>query len=166
MHPHAWRAILAALADDRAREIYARIVLAQPVEDALAAIPAKRARRIVEALTAAGLVSPTPDGFDAVPDAFARALASAGSPPRREGVDRFLEEGRLVRMPARAGDRRAVLEHLGTRVLATGETLSEVEVNARLVEITDDVAGLRRALVDEGLISRTADGSAYSRTSE
>jgi hypothetical protein len=81
-------------------------------------------------------------------------------------VDRFLEEGRLVRMPARAGDRRAVLEHLGTRVLATGETLSEVEVNARLVEITDDVAGLRRALVDEGLISRTADGSAYSRTSE
>lgn len=32
----------------------------------------------------------------------------------------------------------------------------------RLAAITGDVAGLRRALVDEGLLTRTADGSAYA----
>ena len=164
MHENAWRAILAALADDRAREVYARIVLDQPVDECLAAIPAKKAHRIVEALTAAGLVARTPDGFEPVTSVFAQALASAGSPPRREGVDRFLEGGRLVGMPARAADRRAVLEHLATRLLTPDETITEVEINARLAEVTGDVAGLRRALVDEGLLARTSDGSAYSRT--
>lgn len=164
MHENAWRAILAALADDRAREVYARIVLDQPVDEFLAAIPAKKAHRIVEALTAAGLVLRTPDGFEPVASAFARALAAAGSPPRREGIHRFLEGGRLVGMPARAADRRAVLEHVATQLLTADETITEAEINARLAEVTGDVAGLRRALVDEGLLARTADGSAYSRT--
>lgn len=164
MHHNAWRAILAALADDRAREIYARIVLAQPIDEALSALPAKKAQRITESLAAAGLVSATAEGLVAVPDVFAGALASAGAPARREGVDRFLQDGRLIGMPARAADRRAVLEHLATRVLADGDTVSEAEINARLAEVTDDVAGLRRAFVDHALVVRTADGSAYSRT--
>lgn len=164
MHQNAWRAILAALADDRAREIYARIVLAQPDDEVLAALPAKKAQRVTESLTAAGLISVTADGFDVVPDVFARALASAGAPARREGVDRFLQDGRLIGMPARAADRRAVLEHLAVRVVSDDETVSEAEINARLAEVTDDVAGLRRALVDHGLLERAADGSAYSRT--
>ncbi|KTS65365.1 hypothetical protein NS206_04630 [Microbacterium testaceum] len=163
MHQNAWRAILAALADDRAREIYARIVLAQPIDEALATIPPKKAQRITESLTAAGLVSATAEGLVAVPDVFARALASASGPARREGVDRFLEDGRVVGMPARATDRQALLEHLATRVLAPGDTVSEAEINARLAGVTDDVAGLRRAFVDHGLLVRTADGSVYSR---
>jgi hypothetical protein len=162
MHQNAWRAVLAALADDRAREIYARIVLAQPIDEALATIPPKKAQRIAESLTAAGLVSATAEGLVPVSDVFARALASAGGPVRREGVDRFLEAGRLVRFPARAADRRALLEHVATRVLAAGDTVSEAEINGRLAEVTDDVAGLRRALVDEGLVARASDGSAYS----
>ncbi|WP_193752646.1 DUF2087 domain-containing protein [Microbacterium testaceum] len=85
------------------------------------------------------------------------------APARREGVDRFLEDGRVVGMPARATDRQALLEHLATRVLAPGDTVSEAEINARLAGVTDDVAGLRRAFVDHGLLVRTADGSVYSR---
>lgn len=164
MHHNTWRAILAALADDRAREVYARIVLTRQADEALSALPAKKSQRIMESLTAAGLVIATPEGLAAVPDAFARALASAGTSGRREGVERFLEDGRLVGMPARTADRRAVLEHLAARVLGVTETLSEAEINTRLADVTDDVAGLRRAFVDHALVVRTADGSAYSRT--
>ena len=164
MHQNAWRAILAALADDHAREIYAHIVLGQPVDAVLSAISPKKVERIIASLTSAGLVSATRDGWEVVPDAFGRALASAGTPARRKGVDRFLEGGRLVGMPARAADRRAVLEHLAARVLSDDETVSEAEINVRLADVTDDIAGLRRALVDHGLFARAADGSAYSRT--
>lgn len=41
MNENAWRATLATLADDRTRDIYARLVLRLPVDEALAALPAK-----------------------------------------------------------------------------------------------------------------------------
>jgi len=162
MSENAWRAIIAALSDERAREIYARIVLRQPVEEALDALPAKKARRIVDMLMRAGLAVREEQGYEAVTDVFTRALTAAGGPARAEGIDRFFAHGRLTSYPSRADDRHALLVHLASRVLDPGETIAEKDINQRLSEVTDDTARIRRALVDEGLITRTPSGSRYS----
>jgi hypothetical protein len=71
-------------------------------------------------------------------------------------VDTFVKDGRLVQMPARHAKRRIVLDAIAQR-FEIGTTYSETEVNAILRELYDDVAALRRYLVDEDFLSR-ADG--------
>jgi hypothetical protein len=44
--------------------------------------------------------------------------------------------------------------------------LTEKEVNERLASFADDVAVLRRHLVDVKFLERTRSGSEYARTSE
>jgi hypothetical protein len=73
----------------------------------------------------------------------------------------FDAQGRLVTVPARRGKRLVVLDHLAQR-FEPGERYSETEVNNRLREAHDDVAALRRYLVDEGFLSREA--GVYWRT--
>ncbi|WP_295840690.1 DUF2087 domain-containing protein [uncultured Microbacterium sp.] len=164
MNENAWRAVVAALADERARAVYARIVLQQDAEEEFAVMSPGKRRRVLGALEAAGLVIPSPDGgHRAVPDVFARTLASAPAAERPTGIGRFFVEGRLSVYPARDADRRAVLEHIASRLLAEGETVDEAGINERLSTITDDAASMRRYLVDAGLLVRTAAGTRYSR---
>ena len=74
----------------------------------------------------------------------------------------FLDaQGRLVTVPAKRAKRLVVLDHLAQR-FEPGERYSESEVNNRLREAHDDVAALRRYLVDEGFLSREA--GVYWRT--
>jgi len=162
MNENAWRAILAALSDDSAREIYARVVLGDPVAPVLAALAPSRARRVIVALTSAGLIVETAAGYDHSPTVFAEALAAAPRPARPSGVDRFFTDGRLTGYPSRAGDRREVLASVASRILAAGERLTEAEINERLSIVVEDVAAIRRYLVDEGLIERTRSGTEYA----
>jgi hypothetical protein len=67
----------------------------------------------------------------------------------------YLREGRLQTMPRRGARRRVVLDFLATR-FEPGVHYAESDVNAVLREYHDDVAALRRYLVDEGLLSREA----------
>lgn len=159
MTTNTWRAVVSALADDRARDVYARIVLAQPVDEAL---PGKR-RRVLDTLLSAGLISPDGAGWRTEPEVFRDALRSAPTAPRAAGIDRFLVDGRLAVYPSRAADRDAVLAHVVERVIEPGEILTERAVNDRLAAIVDDVAAMRRYLVDAGLLERSRDGAAYSR---
>ena len=82
---------------------------------------------------------------------------------RREQVLRtfFDDEGRLTSIPAKRAKRLVVLDHLAQR-FEPGERYPETEVNRRLREAHEDVAALRRYLVDEGFLSR--DGGIYWRT--
>lgn len=69
----------------------------------------------------------------------------------------FLDDGRLVRLPARWGRRRVVLEHVA-QSFEPGRRFPEEEVDAVLRAWcagggTDHVT-VRRHLVDEGLLSR------------
>lgn len=74
----------------------------------------------------------------------------------------FLDaDGRLVRMPAKYSKRLVLLDHV-CRVFEPGVHYTEVEVNALLRAFSDDVAMLRRYLVDEGFMSR--DQGVYWRT--
>jgi hypothetical protein len=74
---------------------------------------------------------------------------------RREAVLRaFLTpDGRLVRVPAKRSKRLVVLDVLAQE-FHPGETYDEPEVNRRLRRFHEDVAALRRYLVDEGFLSR------------
>lgn len=77
--------------------------------------------------------------------------------PSRE-VSRFLRrDGRLQQMPARRAPRLALLRFAADH-LPTGTRLAEPQVNALLRSLDDDVALIRRYLVDEGLVERPEPG--------
>jgi len=82
---------------------------------------------------------------------------------RREQVLRtfFDDEGRLTTIPAKHAKRLVVLDRLAQR-FEPGERYPETEVNRLLRSAHDDVAALRRHLVDEGFLGREA--GVYWRT--
>lgn len=87
-----------------------------------------------------------------VPDPVARAA-------------RFLVRGRLEQLPRRRADRDLVLGWLAHGALpGLGDPLPERELTARLAEVGRDPVGLRRELVEAGLVARTRDGAEYWRT--
>jgi hypothetical protein len=67
------------------------------------------------------------------------------------------EEGRLMSIPRRYANRRIVLAHIAVSI-EPGRDHDEKSVNERLRPYSDDVATLRRYLVDEGLVSRRPPG--------
>jgi hypothetical protein len=70
-------------------------------------------------------------------------------------------EGRLRRLPAKLTKRLIILDHVAQR-LRPGVRYPEAEVNDLLRPVLDDVATLRRQLVDEGFCDR--QHSHYWRT--
>lgn len=165
------------LADDDRRRVVAALVLGAStlaeVRDAtgLAVRPAGTAlARLVEA----ELVVRGDDGTHLLLGEAFRLAAMAAAPPRPEPdptgdapedqakvLRTFLRAGRLVRIPAKHSQRLVVLDHLAQR-FEVGERFTERQVNAALRPAHDDVAALRRHLVDEGFLDR-ADGQ-YWRT--
>jgi hypothetical protein len=76
----------------------------------------------------------------------------------------LVKDGRLRLIPRKAHLRAAVLNWV-VLDFATDRTYTEQEVNAVLGHRHDDVATLRRYLVDAGLLCRTRSGDAYWRAS-
>lgn len=79
-------------------------------------------------------------------------------------LSRFLVRGRLERLPRRAADRDLLLAYVAARVLVLDETVAERVLTDRLATFVDDPVGIRRDLVDRGLVTRTRDGATYWRT--
>ncbi|MGA7203088.1 MAG: DUF2087 domain-containing protein [Specibacter sp.] len=148
---NAWQPVVAALANDHVLRTYAGRVLgvAGPAAD-------KDLRRLV----AVGLLAP--ETYAPIPGAFGAVLA-ANAVPTREGTEKFFEAGMLTGLPAHPDARREVLEHLAGRLVPDTEVLTERDINLVLATVTRDVPALRRALVDHGLLVRTADGAEYRR---
>jgi hypothetical protein len=65
----------------------------------------------------------------------------------------FIKGGRLTHIPAARSKRLVVLDHLAGR-FEPGRVYPEREVNRVLREYHDDVAALRRYLVDEEFMER------------
>jgi hypothetical protein len=82
---------------------------------------------------------------------------------RRDNVLRaFIDEaGRLRTIPARRAKRLIVLDHLA-QLFEPGRRFEETEVNRRLRDVHEDVAALRRHLVDDGFLTR--DRGVYWRS--
>ncbi|MDR6611377.1 DUF2087 domain-containing protein [Leifsonia sp. 1010] len=161
--PVDWRPVVAALANRDARAVWAQLIAdGGPV----AGMSPARQRRALALLEGVGLVHRAgDDSYEPVDTAFRELLAASASlQPRREGVERFLRpDGRIDRFPAAADDRSALLAHIGDRVLADGETVTERDLTDRLARFGDDPVTLRRYLVDAGILLRTRSGSEYTR---
>jgi hypothetical protein len=68
----------------------------------------------------------------------------------------FLVDGRLATIPVRGVKREVILRFLRERVFTEDRAYPEKEVNQRLALFHEDVASLRRHLVDEGMVRRDA----------
>jgi hypothetical protein len=84
-------------------------------------------------------------------------LADLGTldPTVRKVLRSFIVDGRLVTIPAAGRKRRIVLEYLAA-AFEPGVRYAEAQVNTVLRAWHDDVAALRRYLVDESLLCRDA----------
>ena len=163
-----WRGIIAALSNPAAREVFAEVVLGVDGLPALERLSPSRRRRVVDVLITSGLVRHGAGGrLVETPDVFANALAADPAPPRPSGVDRFFDGGgRLTGYPTRPAVRASLLEKIAREIVEPGEVLDEKTLNSRLAAVADDVALLRRHLVDHGLLERTRSGSEYARPAE
>lgn len=158
--PLDWRAVLALLANPDTRAAFAEVVAPEP-------LPAAQRARAVQRLVAAGLLEPGPDGRPVVAEARLRAALRAAAPPPVTGPERFLSAaGRIVDYPSRWSDREQVLQLVVSRTVDIGEELTEGELGERLLRVGDDVATLRRYLVDARLLERSPDGRSYRRAGE
>ncbi len=72
---------------------------------------------------------------------------------RQKLVETFFQEGRLSSIPRRQTQRRIILEELAKR-FEWGRIYSELEVNAVLKQVFDDISSLRRYLIDEQIMLR------------
>lgn len=100
--------------------------------------------------------TPTLDG---VIDEQNAPVPSPAPPP-----DRFLVRGRLESMPRRRADRELVLRWAASRLSPVHEPVTERELTQRLADFVRDPVGVRRDLVDAGLLTRTRDGAEYWRS--
>jgi hypothetical protein len=69
----------------------------------------------------------------------------------------FVRDGRITMLPAKRTRRRLLLDQVA-QAFEPGRTYPEAEVDQILKTFFDDHCALRRYLIDEEFMSRTADG--------
>lgn len=155
-----WRQVIATLADEGRRRLYAQLVLAEAPISTRELDTATRRR--LDALVRAGLAVIEADAARAA-DPYG-ALLAADPAQRATGPERFLVNGRLVVLPRTQADRAELFGWLADQVIARDERLSEPELTGRLADLADDPAAVRRYLVDAGALVRDPDGTNYRRS--
>ena len=169
------RELVGLLADDDRRRVFAALVLgAGDVSEVreVTGLPLREAVTALGRLTDAGLVVVDEQGrHSLLGEAFrlaARAAAPAepdelGDMPREKAkvLRAFFRDGRLLQIPSVHGKRLIVLDVLAQE-FEPGRRYSEAMVNLVLGKFHDDVASLRRYLVDEDFMDR--EGGVYWRT--
>ncbi|WP_433831705.1 DUF2087 domain-containing protein [Actinoplanes sp. CA-015351] len=73
----------------------------------------------------------------------------------------YFSHGRLTSLPPTMSDRYQQIAELFARFLAVDGILTEDEVNTRIAVVADDVAAVRRMLVETGWLERDRAGSSY-----
>lgn len=126
--------------------------------------------RAVSALASAGLLRTAPSGAVVADLTAARRLLEqqvartplGGRLEARPDLAALTSLGRLVEIPS-SPRARAIVASGVAEALPPFDTITERDLGEHLGRMTDDVAGLRRLLVDEGLLDRTPDGASYTR---
>jgi DNA-binding transcriptional ArsR family regulator len=163
--------IVGLLADETRRRVLAALVLgsATPADIRMATGLGTRAVATALArLVDAELVVRDADGTHHLLGEAFRLAAIAAAPSRSEPdptgdvpedearvLRTCFRGGRLVRIPTKHSQRRIVLDRLAQE-FEVGQHYSERQVNATLRRFHDDVAALRRYLVDDGFLDRAA----------
>jgi hypothetical protein len=170
-------AIAGLLADDVRRRVVAALVLGAATVGDVRQLTGLGAREVGEALArlvAAELVVRADDGTHVLLGEAFRAAAIAAA-PRQPAPDQtgdapedqarvlrtFLRAGRLTGIPVQRTKRLVILDRLAQE-FDVGTRYPERRVNAILRRFHEDVASLRRYLVDEGFLDR--DRGEYWRT--
>lgn len=156
------RALIAVFANPDTRRVAARMMLGESLQLCLSDVSPSKSRRITSALSNSGLIARSDHAFR--PEVF-REVLEATPVTKRVGLDRFLDGTRIRQYPASLAERGELLEWVARRALNPGEVVPEREINDRLREYSDDVAVLRRYLVDFAFIERRTDGSEYALSS-
>jgi hypothetical protein len=165
--------IAGLLADDGRRRVVAALVLGAATVEEVRAATGLTTREVAGALArlVGGELVERGDEGDHVllGEAFRRAAIAAapgrpspddtGDAPENEArvLRTYLRAGRLTQIPTQLAKRRIVLDRLAQE-FNVGLRYSERQVNAILRRYHPDVAALRRALVDEGFLDRSAPG--------
>lgn len=156
-----WRPLVAILANPETRRVAAELMLGATLESATDKLsPSKRAR-VSEALVNSGMVNAETKAFEA---SIFRAILDSVAVPKQHGIERFLDGNRIRQYPANLEERGKLLAHVAKSVFRPEEVLTEREVNERLLSYSEDVAVLRRYLVDYQLVERRSDGTEYALT--
>ena len=166
--------LLGHLADLPRLRVFSALVLEPRAAGELATAVGSSTKDVLRALRRledAGLVRRDGAEWVAVPERLREVVAaSAQRRPEAPGsadagdaavLRAFLVDGRLTTIPAHRAKRLIVLDHI-CRIFAVGERYLEADVNAGLLPFHEDVAALRRHLVDEGFLTR--GGGEYWRT--
>ena len=168
------RRIVGLLADETRRRIVAALILAAaPMTAAeVAEAAGVSLREAVDGLDRLGeLASQSGDNWALQGDVFQQAARSEAAPPAPSAfadepddiakvLDVAFSDGKLVNFPTKRSKRLIVLDHLVQR-FDIGQHYPEADVNASLREVHDDVAMLRRWMVDEQFLDRS--GGMYWR---
>ncbi|MEU4563988.1 DUF2087 domain-containing protein [Actinoplanes sp. NPDC023936] len=77
----------------------------------------------------------------------------------------YFAHGRLTSLPPTMSERYQQIAELFARFLAVEGVLTEDEVNARIAPVADDVAAVRRMLVETGWLERDRAGTTYGSAS-
>jgi hypothetical protein len=120
-------------------------------------------------LMALSLVTGSGDGvYRARPEGLREAAAAVD---RLQPISPYLTEypqlrgyfshGRLSSLPPTMSERYTQVGELLARFLNLQDLYSEDEINYRLSAVTDDVAGVRRMMVDTGWLERDRAGTTY-----
>jgi hypothetical protein len=163
--------IVGLLADDDRRRVSAALVLGESTLEEVREATGLTSRRAATALArlVSGDLVVRSDRGDHVLVGEAFRLAAMAAAPVRPGPDptddmpeddarirrRYVRGGRLTQIPSQLSRRRVVLDRLAQE-FDVGSRYSERQVNAILGRFHEDVASLRRFLVDEGFLDRAA----------
>jgi hypothetical protein len=160
--------LLGLLADERRLKVVAALALDARTRADVVARTGLTTRAVAQALTrleAGGLVDVVDDRYRLRTDdigAAARALGQAAraSDEHADAPDdaakvlrRFVKDGRLTSIPAQHNKRLVILDWLAQR-FEPGEIYPERTVNLVIGKVHDDVAALRRYLVDDEFLER------------
>jgi DNA-binding transcriptional ArsR family regulator len=132
-------------------------------------IPVQQVGEAFARLVGAGLATGFGNGVYRVdPDAVRHAVRAVDrmqpmSPLLAEypNLRSFFAHGRLTALPPTMSDRYQQIGELFARFLALDGLHDEDEINRRLSAATDDVAGVRRMLVETGWLERDRAGTTY-----
>ncbi|MFF5098223.1 MULTISPECIES: DUF2087 domain-containing protein [Actinosynnema] len=168
-HPPSCGDLVGLLAEPARRSAFAALVLGAGTVDAVAEMSGLARKDAAQALLRLvdGRLAVLVDGrYALVEEAFRVAVRTearlGGRGGGGGGAGAYFRRGRLTAVPGDAGVRSKVLAVVADS-FAAGEVYSEAKVNALCGEWFDDWVTLRRALVDEGLLTRSRVGDSYER---
>ncbi|MEU4625911.1 DUF2087 domain-containing protein [Actinoplanes sp. NPDC023801] len=132
-------------------------------------LPEPEVGELLGRLVGAGVATGTGNGTYRVRDGVLREAAQALdrvqpiSPLLAEfpQLKSYFSHGRLVSLPPTLSERAQQMAELFARFIAVDGVLTEAEINQRIAPAADDVAAVRRMLVESGWLERDRAGTSY-----